>query len=142
MLYSASDKAELFAENISKNSNLNDSGISLSVCPSRTNLKLHISATPKMVKKVTMNLDLSTVSGPDCIPVVVLKNCERELSYILAELFNKYLKESCFADCWFLHYLRFHQWFLHLRMLREGLRLKTIALLVFFLWLVKSLKNV
>ena len=32
--------------------------------------------------------------------MVVLKNCESELSYILAELFNKYLKESCFPDCW------------------------------------------
>ena len=38
--------------------------------------------------------------GPDCIPVVVLKNCEPELSYILAELFNKCLKKSCFPDCW------------------------------------------
>ena len=47
-----------------------------------------------------MNLDLSKASGPDCIPVVVLKNCEPELSYILAELFNKCLKESCFPDCW------------------------------------------
>ena len=27
------------------------------------------------------------------------KNCEPELSYILAELFNKCLKESCFPDC-------------------------------------------
>ena len=35
-----------------------------------------------------------------CIPVVVLKNCEHELSYKLAELFNKCLKESCFPDCW------------------------------------------
>ena len=32
--------------------------------------------------------------------MVVLKNCEPELSYILAELFNKSLKESCFPDCW------------------------------------------
>ena len=32
--------------------------------------------------------------------MVVLKNCEPELSYILAELFNKCLKESCFQDCW------------------------------------------
>ena len=47
-----------------------------------------------------MNLDLSKGSGPDCIPVVVLKNCEAELSYILAELFNNCLKESCFPDCW------------------------------------------
>ena len=72
VLSSASDKAKLFAENFSKNSNLDDSGISLPVLPSRTNLKLHnISVTPKMVKKVIMNFDLSKASGPDCIPVVV-----------------------------------------------------------------------
>ena len=53
-----------------------------------------------MVKKVTTNLDSSKASDPDCIPVVVLKNCEPELSYILAKLFNKCLKESCFPDCW------------------------------------------
>ena len=46
-----------------------------------------------------MNLDLSKASGPDCIPVVVLKNCVPELSFILAELLNKCLKESCFSDC-------------------------------------------
>ena len=99
-LSSASDKVKLFAKSFSKNSDIDDSGISLPVFPSRTNLKLHnISITPKMVKKVIMNLDLSKASGPDCIPVVVLKNCEPELSYILAELFNKCLKESCFPDC-------------------------------------------
>ena len=101
VLSSASDKAKLFAKNFSKNSNLDDSGISLHVFPSRTNLKLHnISITPKMVNKVITNLDSSKASGPDCIPVVVLKNCEPELSYILAKLFNKCLKESCFPDCW------------------------------------------
>ena len=100
MLSSASDKAKLFAENFSKNSNLDNSGISLPVFHSRTNLKLHnISITAKMVKKVMMNLDLSKASGPDCIPVIVLKNCEPELSNILAELFNKCLKESWFPDC-------------------------------------------
>ena len=52
-----------------------------------------------MVKKVITNLDLSKASGPDCIPVVVLQNCEPELSYILAKLLNKCLKESCFHDC-------------------------------------------
>ena len=51
--------------------------ISLPVFPSRTNLKLYdIPVTPKMVKKVIMDLDLSWASGPDYIPVVVLKNCE------------------------------------------------------------------
>ena len=101
MLSSASDKAKLFAENFYLNSNLDDSRISLTVSPSRTNFKLHnISVTPKMVKKVVMNLNLSKASGPDYIPVVLLKNCEPELSYILAELFNKCLKEPCFPDCW------------------------------------------
>ena len=101
MLSSASDKAKVFAENVSKNSKLDDSGISLPVFPSRTNLKLHnISVTLKIVKKVIMNLELSKASGPDCIPVVFLKNCKPEFSYILAELFNKCLKESCFPDCW------------------------------------------
>ena len=81
VLSSASDKAKLFAENFSLNSNLDDSGVSLPVFPSRTNLKLrNISVTPKMVKKVIMNPDLSKASAPDCMPVVVLKNCEPELS--------------------------------------------------------------
>ena len=57
---SASDKAKLFAENFSKSFNLDDSGISLPVFPSRTNLKLHnISVTPKMVKKVIMSLNVA-----------------------------------------------------------------------------------
>ena len=100
VLSSASDKAKLFAENFSKSSNLDDSGISLPVFPSKTSLKLYnISVTPKMVKKVIANLDSSKVPGLDWIPVVVLKNCEPELSYILAELFNMCLKKSCFPGC-------------------------------------------
>ena len=74
------DRAKLFVENFFKNSNLDDSDISLPVFPPRTKLKLHISVTLKMVKKAMMNLDLSKASDPDCIPVVVLKNCEPELS--------------------------------------------------------------
>ena len=102
VLSSSSEKAELLAKNVSNNSNLDDSGISLPVFPSKTNLKLHdISITSKMVKKVITNLDSSKASsGHDCIPVVVLRNCEPELSYILAELFNMCLKEFYFPDCW------------------------------------------
>ena len=81
-----------------------------------------------------MNLDLSKLSGPDCIPVVVLNNCGPELFYILAELFNKCLKESCFPDC--LKVLLVVPVF----MLGKGLQLKTTALLI-FLWLIRSLKN-
>ena len=48
VLSSASDKAKLFAVNVSKNSNLDDSGIFLPAFPSRTDLKIYnISVTPK-----------------------------------------------------------------------------------------------
>ena len=64
VLSSASDKAKLFAKKFSRNSNHDDSGISLPMFPSGINLKLHnISVTPKMVKKVKMNLDSSKVSS-------------------------------------------------------------------------------
>ena len=101
VLYSASDKSKFFAKIFSKNSNLDDLSISLPVFPCRTNLELHsISVTPNMVKKVVTNLDSSKASGPDYIPVAVLKNSGSDLSQTLAELFNMCLKESCFPDCW------------------------------------------
>ena len=53
-----------------------------------------------MVKTFIKNLDSSKASSPDCIPVVILKSYEPELSYILAEFFNMCLKESCFPDFW------------------------------------------
>ena len=51
--------------------------MSLPVFPSGTNLKLYkILVSPKMLKKVITNLDSSKTPGPDCIPVVVVKNCQ------------------------------------------------------------------
>ena len=110
-------------------------GISLPVFPSRTNLKLHnIFITLKMVKRVIMNLALSKGSGPDFIPVLVLKNCDPEHSYILAELCNMCVWKS-------LVFQIFGWWSLCLRTLEKHLLLKTTTLLVFFLWSGKSLKN-
>ena len=136
MLPSASYKAKLFAENFSKDSDLDDSGISLPVFPSRTHLKLHNISVSQMVKKVIINLDLSKASGPDCNPVVVVKYCEPELSHKLAELFNKCLKESCFPDC-----CKVSPVVPVFKNVWQRLQLKTTILLVFFLALVKSLKN-
>ena len=82
MFSSTSDKARLLAESFLNKSKLNGSGISLPVFPSRTNLKLHnISVAPKMVKTI-ITLSSSKAPGPDIIPVVVLKNCDPELSYV------------------------------------------------------------
>ena len=82
VLTSASEKAKLFAELFSKNSNLDDSGHELLSFSCRT------------------DIGSSKASSLDGIPVVVLKNCEPELSFILTDLFNLCLKESCFPDCW------------------------------------------
>ena len=42
-----------------------------------------------MVKKVIINLDMSKASGSDCIPVVVLKNCELEPLSVVSKVFEK-----------------------------------------------------
>ena len=68
-----------------------------------------------MVKKIITNRQRRLL----LIPVVVLRNCEPELSYILAELFNMCMNRSCFPDRWKVSFF----W----------LQLKTITLLVFFL---------
>ena len=68
--------------------------------------------------------------------MLVLKNCDPELSYILAELLNMCLRESCFPNCWKVSSL-----VTVFKDVGEGLLLKTTALLALFLWLVKSLKN-
>ena len=112
VLSSASDKTKFFANFFSKNFNLDDSGISLSVLPSRANLKLHnISVSSKIVKKVITTLNSSNSS----IQV------SRSLVFQIVGIS--------------------HWWSLSLRMLEKGLHLKTANLLVFFLWLVKSLKT-
>ena len=83
-----------------------------------------------------MNFDLLKASNPDCIPVEVLKNCESELSYILSQPFNKCLKESCFPDSWKVSLVA-----PVFKNVGKSLQLKTTDLLMFFLWVVKSLIN-
>ena len=55
------------------------------------------------------------ISIPECILLVVLKNCDPELSNILAELFNMCLRQSCFG--------RSCKWSLYLIVLEKGLQL-------------------
>ena len=68
---SASNKENLIAKIFLKNSNRDDSGNSLLVFLFITNLKLH-----NVSIMVIVDLDSSKRPGPDCIPLVVLKNCE------------------------------------------------------------------
>ena len=81
----SSSKTNWCDENFSNNFNLDDSDIYLPVFPCGNNRKHYIILiTPKLVNKAIINFDLSKVPGPDCILVVIQKNCEPELSYVLA----------------------------------------------------------
>ena len=86
----------------------------------KTKRLLSVNLTTKLIHQV---------SGLDCIPVMVPKNCEPELSYIIGELCTKCLKESCFTDCWKVS-LVVHMF----KNVREKSTAKTTALLVFFHW--------
>ena len=68
--------------------------------------------------------------------MVVLKNCEPQLYYILVELFNIFLKEFCQIGG------RSNLGSLYFRAFGIDLQVKATALSVFFLWFVKPLKNV
>ena len=89
-----------------------------------------------MVKKAITKFDSSKTCGPDCIPVVVLKNCESKLPQILAEPFNMCLKKYCFPDCW-----KVSSVVLVFKNVEERSTAKNYRTIIFFLWLVKYLKN-
>ena len=84
----------------------------------------NISMTHKMVKAVT-DLDSSTASSPDCIPVV---------------LENKYetlrLKKTCFSDCWYVLHVVFM-----VKKVEERFVTKMYKPLVAFLFQVKLFRR-
>ena len=56
--------------------------------------------TARQISNLIRNLDSTKATGPDGIPVVVLKHLSPELSPILAKLFNRCLKLKCFPSIW------------------------------------------
>ena len=75
LLYSLYLKQNCLQKTLIRTLTLMTQVISLPAFPSRNNVKLHnISVTPKLIKNVITNLELSKASDPDCIPVVVLRN--------------------------------------------------------------------
>ena len=77
-----------------------------------------------MAKKFITNLNSSNASGPDCVPVVSLKNFEPELSYWLNSSIcvrKSFVFQMVGGSC---------QWSLYLRMLGKGLLLKVFEKLL------------
>ena len=79
----SSNKTNLCDENLSSNFNFDEADTCLPVFSCIIIKNYIIAITPKLVK-VIINFDSSKIPGPDCIPVVVQKNFEHDLSYIPA----------------------------------------------------------
>ena len=98
VISSSSEKAKLFAANFASNSTLDDQGHTLPDFPQLTDKQLNkFSVTAKEIGKLVKGLDSTKATGPDGIPVVVLKNISPYLSPIprTVDLWNK-LPVNCF----------------------------------------------
>ena len=101
VLTSPQDKANLFGNNFASNSTLDDDGHPLPDFPLRTDSVISDPLiTPKKVIRIISKLDSAKATGPDGIPVIVLKMCAPELSPVLTKLFNLCLSNSVFPSCW------------------------------------------
>ena len=128
VLTSFKDKAELFAQIFSKNSNIDDFGPILPDFPVRTNQILdHVNFSVKTVASSISNLGSSKATGPDGILVIILQKCSPELSPIFTKLFKNIsyrilssflLETSFYYSC--------------LKMQEKHLTLITIVQLVFY----------
>ena len=95
----------------------------------KTQVSVYLVSLLELIWNCIMNLDLPKVSGFDCVPVVVLKDCETELPH-------RQLNSSIIVwrSLVFQIVERSHQWSsLYVRMSGKGLHLKTTRLLVFIL---------
>ena len=98
---SSTDKANIFASKFAAHSTLDDLGCPLPDFPPVTDERLSdFKVSAGQVASLIKELDATKATGPDNIPVVVLKHLSPELSPILAKLFNRCLKERCFPTSW------------------------------------------
>ena len=101
MATTSAEKAEILCRAFARNSCLDDGGRSLPVFPGRTYASLStLSITVKQVRRIIKNLDSSKSSGPDGIPVIVLKKCAPELAPVLTKLFRRCMSSGNFPSCW------------------------------------------
>ena len=111
VISSASDKAKLFAKNFAANSTLCDQGHQLPVFPPITdNTLCNIQISVRDVAKLIKNLDSSKATGPDGIPIIVLKKLQPELAPYLQNCLSVVLRRIASQ-----HPGKPHQYALYLR---------------------------
>ena len=101
VVISSTDKASIFASKFAAHSTLDDLGCSPPDFPPVTDEKLcDLKVSAGQISQLIKELDSTKATGPDSIPVVVLKQLSPEISPILAKLFNRCMKEKCFPTTW------------------------------------------
>ena len=101
VLTSSKDKANVLAERFAANSTIQEGEHTLPCFPLRTECVVPKPIiTPKNITTIIHSLDSSKATGPDGIPIVVLKHCCPEIAPILSKLFNLCWSESTFPACW------------------------------------------
>ena len=101
VLVSSADKASLFGRMFASNSNLDDLNHPVPLFESRTESALScLKITVREVRSFISALSVDKATGPDEIPIIVLKNTAPELAPILAKLFNRCISEGCFPTSW------------------------------------------
>ena len=57
------------------------------------------------VLKILLNLDVFSVTGPDALPSLILKQCAPELALPIAVLSRRCLSRGRWPSCWRLHWI-------------------------------------
>lgn len=97
VISSSIDKAKLFASNFITNSKLDNIPFPTSHDPLIT-ISVIFSSQHTEVSKHIKSLDRKKATGPNKLPLLVLKNINQELFPILVKLFNRCSKEKFFPS--------------------------------------------
>ena len=101
VISSSLDKAKVFGSIFASNSSRDDFNYPLPDIPSRTDcLVSDFRISVREVSRQVHDLESTKATGPDQVPVVVLKNFSPEISPILEKLFNRCVKEKCVPSSW------------------------------------------
>ena len=100
-----SSKANLFASTFASNSNLDDQDFQPPLYPTSTITMPPIKFSTRKVRKVLVQVNASKSSGPDGIPVIILKSCAPELAPVLNKLFQISYNLGIFPSSWELTHI-------------------------------------
>ena len=96
----ATEKANLLAELFALHSTVDFQGKTPPNIPAVQSTMPEITFRQRDIKRILRELNTKKASGPDEIPVIVLKSCADELTPVFTRLFNMSYKKGIFPSSW------------------------------------------